>query len=631
MNHRSGINPFSRRVFIQSAASAGLAFCAGINVSLAGNPVNKRLHGLSSFGDLKYPADYSQFSYARPDAPKGGKFVFQPSYWYFNQNVQTFNTLNSFVLKGEAPPRMELCFDKLMVWAIDEPDALYCALAHSVEISTDRNSYVFELRREARFHDGSKITAYDVAFSYDLIKQKGHPLLAQDLRNLDAAIAHDDQTLELRFNGKQSDRAILSVANEVPIFSREYYQANEFTKSTMNIPLSSGPWRVGKLSSGRYIEYDRVKDYWAKDLPFAKGLNHFDQIRIEFYRERIAGFEAFKKGEILWREEFTSKTWATSYDFPAVNSGKVVKQKFSGERRPAMQGWAMNTRLKKFSNLKTRQAIGLCFDFEWTNKNLFYGAYQRSHSLFEKSEFRAHGEPSIGELALLEPLRAQLPQSVFGEPVMQPVTNGSGRDRKKFLRQASQLFAQAGWKPKAGRLLDENGKWFEIEFLIRSPVFERVLGGFVKSLKQLGIDATIRLVDPTQYQKRTESFDFDITASAVSLAANPTQESLSHFFHSLSAKRNGSYNLPGVEIGAVDKLVESMRDTNSRDELVTHMRALDRVLRAYHFWIPNWYSSDHRVAMWDMFGWPEPKPDFHFPVEQIWWRDEAKAKKIGKA
>ncbi len=621
--------PFTRRGFVKTIAGAGLLLAPGAKISLAANATGKKLHGLSSFGELKYPPEFSHFEYASPDAPKGGTFTFAPSYWYYNQNTQTYNTLNSFILKGAAPPRMEICFDTLMVWAIDEPDALYCSVAKNVEISADRNHYRFELREEARFHDGSKITAKDVKFSYDIIKQKGHPQLSQDMRNLKEVRLIGTHKLELIFNGKQSDRAILSLAGSIPILSASYYAERKFDSSNLDVPLASGPWQVGRFSGGQYIEYNRVKDYWAKDLGFARGLNHFERIRIEFYAERTAAFEAFKKGDVLWRQEFTSKVWATEYDFPAFRQGRVVKKLFPDELRPSMQGWALNTRRKKFQDQRVREAIGLCFDFEWTNRNLFYGAYTRSQSLFETSPFKAEGMPNEDELALLNSLEADLPPIVFSKPVVQPVSDGSGADRSN-LRKAFGLFNEAGWSSQNGKLVDENGEQFSIEFLMRSKSFEKVLGGFVANLRQLGVATSNRLIDPSQYQARTEEFDYDLIGTAFSFSASPTAELLRQTFHSKSADVRGSQNHPGVKLKSIDQLIDRLALVKTRNELITVMRVIDRVLRAYQFWIPNWYGANHRVAMWDMFGWKTPKPDYFFPVEQLWWVDAAKAQSIGK-
>ncbi|MGI9351703.1 MAG: extracellular solute-binding protein [Rhizobiaceae bacterium] len=621
-------SPFTRRQFLSS--SAAMAFAQLVpQVSLAQNRTGVKLHGLSAFGDLKYLPNYPHFDDAVLDAPKGGIFAFSPSNWVFNQNVSTFNTLNSFVLQGDAPPRMELCYDALMVGSPDEPDSLYCALAASVEISDDRNIYTFELRPEARFHDGSPVTASDIAFSYNVLKEKGHPSISQTLRDMASAKAVSEHVFQLTFNGQQSDRAILSSAS-IPILSKAYHKDNPIDASTLTPPLSSGGWKVSRINAGKSIEYERVRDYWAKDMPFAVGFGHFDKLRIEFFRDRVAPFEAFKKGDINWREEFTSKVWATEYEFPAVKDGRVVKREFSSELVPTMQGWALNSRKGKFSDPRTREAIGLCFDFEWTNKNLFYGAYTRSASVFETSDYKATGEPSPEELTLLDPYRAQLPPEVFGEAVLPHTTNGSGSDRKA-LRKANGLLKKAGWIRKDGKLVNKEGEFLSVEFLIRAPVFERILGNYTENLKRIGINSSIRLVDPSQFQARLDDYDFDIVGMAARFGASPTAESLRFFLHSESADQNGTRNFPGIKSPVIDALLEKMKRVSSREELTIILRSIDRVLRPMHLWIPNWHAANHRVAYWDMFGWKEPKPDYIFTPESLWWFDKEKAKAIGKA
>jgi len=625
-----GPNPFTRRRFVKLAGGALASAAFGLpRISLAANPVETPLHGLSAFGDLKYGPDFPGCEYASPDAPAGGRFAFTPSYWYFNQNTQTFNTLNSFVLSGEAPPRMELCFDTLMARAWDEPDALYCSLARSVTISADRNRYRFALREEARFHDGTPVTAEDVAFSYLILRDKGHPQLSLDLANLETANVLGGHEVEMVFNGRQSPRVILAVAGSTPILSKAYYSKNDFEAATLEAPLASGPWRVGRIAVGQFVEYERVADYWGRDLPFARGIDHFDVLRVDFFRERAALLEAFKKGEINWREEFTARFWATEYDFPAVRDGRVRRGEFPSERNPSMQGWAVNTRRGKLGDRRTRQALATLFDFEWTNRNLFHDSYRRSNSLFEKSDLAASGLPPEAELALLEPLRAQLPDEAFGEAVKQNVTNGTGNDRTIF-RKADALLAQAGWRKQGGRLVDASGAPLDVEVLINSQVFERILAPWSENMRRMGIEATVRLVDPSQFQSRLETFDFDLAGMAFSFEPNPTAESLRQYFHSQTADSPGSRNYPGIADPAVDALVAACGAAQDREALVTAVRALDRVLRVHHFWIPNWHAANHRVAWWDMFGSRDPKPDYFFPVERLWWYERAKAEAIGK-
>ena len=618
----------TRRELLGAACSAA-ACAAWPDDPLAAVPVDTPLHGLSAFGTLKYGPEFRRFDYASPDAPQGGVFAFQPSNWLFNQSTQTFNTLNTFVLAGDAPPRMELCFDTLMVRALDEPDALYGSLAKTVTISADGNRVRFELKEHARFHDGTPVTAEDFAFSLLLLKEKGHPDFLIDLAHLVAAEAKG-HVLELAFDGKQSRRAIHSIAESAPALSKASLAGKDFPAGDLVPLLGSGPWRVGRFEAGTFIEYERVRDWWGAGEPFAAGLDHFNRLRIDFYSESQAAFEAFKKGEIFWRQEFTSRAWAKDYDFPAVRDGRVKRAEFPNEKLPSLQAFALNGRRGKFADDRTRAAIGMLFDFEWTNRNLFFGSYARSHSLFARSEFVAEGLPSASELALLEPLRDRLPAEAFGPAVLQAPSDGSGADRS-ILRRASELLAQAGWQRRNGRLHGISGQPLEIEMLIDSQVFERVLGPYTENLRRVGIGANLRLVDAAQYQKRLETFDFDMAMFAFSFAANPTGESLKLFFHSSSAGQEGSNNYAGIADPAVDALVEAAGLAESRAELVAAMRALDRVLRARRFWIPNWHSQNHRVAHWDMFGWRDPKPDYGFPVERLWWLDRQRAGAIGKA
>jgi len=639
----------SRRGFL-AFAGASAATPLLPHIAFASVPAGMPVHGLSAFGELKYQPDFIHFDYASPDAPQGGTFNFSPPNWQWNQNTDTFNTLNPFVPNGDSPPRMEICFDQLMTRALDEPDAVYGLLAETVTILPDRKTYEFKLREGPRFHDGTPLTADDVVFTYKLFKEKGHAHLRLPLGRLADVVAVDAQTVRLSFSGDHSERTVLAIAT-YPIVSKAFFEANPFDSSQLNAPLGSGRYKAGRYAAGQFIEYDRVAGYWGADLPVNRGLNHFDRIRVEFYRDRQAAFEAFKKGNVLYRQEFTSRTWATGYDFPAIAEGKVVKREFPRELRPSLQAWAINQRKLRFADVRVRAAIGMCFDFEWTKRNLFYDAYERSDSLFENSEFVAEGLPSPAELALLEPLREKLLPEVFGEPVKQPRSDGSGRDRA-LLRAASDLLAQAGWRrPEAPGLLarllsaigigaapadprfviNEQGERLQLEMLVDDDVFVRVDSPFIENLRAVGIDASIRMVDASQFTVRQNDYDFDMISMAAALSATPTFDDLEEFMHSSSAKTNGTRNLPGTQDPAIDELLNQVAAAQDRDALVVAMRCIDRVLRARRDWIPNWYAANHRAAYWDMYGFKEPKPDYGFPVESLWWFDAEKAKKIGKA
>lgn len=622
----------SRRTVLKLSGAAALgASLAPLGPSAAWSQLSGAgpKHGLSVFGDLKYGPDFSHFDYANPNAPKGGTFSFQAPYWYFNQNVLTYNTFNSFILKGDAPPRMELCFDTLMVRAWDEPDAVYGLVAETVEVEDDGNRFVFNLRPEARFHDGSKLTAEDVAFSLNLLKEHGHPQLSQPLKVLTEVEVLGEHRVALQFNGEQARAFPLTVASDYRIFSKRYYTAYDFTQSTLTPPLSSGPYKVGKHAVGRYVEYHKAKNYWAQDLPVVAGQKNFDVVRIDFFRERQIAFEAFKKGDVLYREDFSSKIWATEYNFPAFQEGRVVKLEFPDGRPSGAQGWFFNTRREKFKDPLVRTAIGHAFDFEWSNQNLFYGLYQRTQSFFENTDMKAFGEPSADELALLEPYRDRLSPEVFGVPIDPPVSNGSGADRS-MLRKASELLKEAGYTRSGGNLVGPDGEPLVIEFLNNTTAYERITNPFVNILKKLGIQASFRVVDGAQYQARLNDFDFDIASRRYSF--EPTlSDTIRDFWGSEAAKTPGSFNIAGISDPVIDALMDNIIAATTRAEMTTAARALDRVLRAGHYWVPQWNKPIHTVAVWDIFGYPEKTPEYFFPVEDLWWIEPEKAEKPGKA
>ncbi|MEM1049238.1 MAG: extracellular solute-binding protein [Pseudomonadota bacterium] len=616
-----------RRTVLKLVAASALV--PGFAVTASAPPAHAAdggAHGLSVFGDLKYAADFSHFSYADPAAPKGGRHVTTPSTWAFNQSPLTYNTFNGFVLKGDAPPRIEITFDSLMVRALDEPDAVYGLVARSVSVSDDGNAYTFDLRPEARFHDGSPLTAEDVAFAVTLLKDKGHPNIGQVLRELESVEAVAPDKVVFTFTGRQS-RDLPLFVTQLPILSKAYYSDVDFEASTLVPPLGSGPYKIGDYGVGRYVDYVRVEDWWARDLPVSVGHYNFDVIRLEFFRDRQVAFEAFKKGSLTLREEFTSKTWATEYNFPAVTEGRVVRENFPDDRPSGAQGFFLNTRRPVFADPRVREALDYAFDFEWSNKNLFFDLYKRTGSFFENSTMKASGPPSAEELALLEPFRGQVPEEVFGEPYVPPVSDGSGQDRR-LLRRASQLLTEAGWKRSGEMLRNEAGATLDIEFLERSKQFERIVLPFIKNLKLLGVNARFRLVDPAQFQSRLKDFDFDVTTRRYALSSTPG-ESIRQFWGSAAADISGSNNLSGIRSEAIDAMIEKIIEAPDRPSLEIAARALDRLLRAGRYWVPQWYKGSHNMAMWDVYGYPETKPKHGFPVDSVWWRDTAKTEAIG--
>jgi microcin C transport system substrate-binding protein len=584
-------------------------------------------HGMSAFGDLKYPADFPHFSYVNPDAPKGGVFSQIGPNRQFNQSFQTFNSLNSYILKGDAAQGMELTFASLMSRSGDEPDAMYGFVARSVRISDEGLTYRFTLRAEPKFHDGTPLTAHDVVWSLATLKEKGHPIITQQLRDFNGAEVIDDRTLVVRFAEKRARDVPLFVAS-LPIFSRAYYSKKSFDESTLDIPLGNGVYRVGRFQAGHFIEYERVKDWWGANLPVSRGQNNFDIVRFEYYRDREVGFEGFTAKNYLFREEFTSRTWATRYEFPAFKDGRVKRTILPDDTPSGAQGWFINTRRNKFKDRRVREALIDAFDFEWTNKNIMYGSYDRTHSVFQNSPMMAEGKPDAAELALLEPFRGKLPDEVFGEAYLPPVTDASGQDRQ-WLRRGAQLLNDAGCTIKNGKRFLPSGQQFTIEFLGDEPTFQPHHLPYIKNLGTLGIDATLRLVDPVQYRSRVDDFDFDLTVERFSFSATPG-DSLRTFFSSQAAATKGTQNLAGIADPAVDTLVDIIIAAKTRDELTTACKALDRVIRAGRYWIPHWYKASHWIAYWDVFGYPASKPRYFRGIPETWWSDRDKAAKLGQ-
>jgi microcin C transport system substrate-binding protein len=606
-----------------------LVLGAGVLASLAARPAaaqeGPERHGMSAFGDLNYPADFKHFDYVDPNAPKGGLFSFVGSTRAFNQNFQTFNSLNSFILKGDAAQGMELTFASLMARAEDEPDGMYGLAARAVQISADGLTYRFLMRPGITFHDGSPITAHDVAFSLLILKDKGHPIAQIQLRDFTGAEAIDDATVVVRFAPQRARDVPLFVAG-CPIFSRAYYATQPFDETTLDVPLGSGPYKVGRFESGRYIEYDRVKDWWGGDLPVSRGQNNFDVVRYEFYRDRDVAFEGFTGKSYLFKEEFTSRTWATRYDFPAIRDGRVKRDVIPDDTPSGAQGWFFNTRREKFKDRRLRDALVYAFDFEWTNKTIMYGSYERTHSVFQNSPMMAVGKPTPEELALLEPFRGKVPDEVFGEPFVPPVSDGSGQDRA-LLRKASALLQEAGYQVKNGKRVLPNGEPIAIEFLLDEPSFQPHHMPFIKNLGVLGVGATVRLVDAVQYKKREDDFDFDVMIQRASFSSTPG-DSLRSYFSSQSASVHGSPNLAGIADPVIDTLIERIIAADNRPALVAACKALDRVIRAGRYWVPHWYKASHWIAFWDVFGRPATKPRYARGIPETWWYDRDKAARL---
>src|SRR5947209_1019791 len=580
-------------------------------------------HGMSAFGDLKYPAGFKHFEYVNPNAPKGGLFSQVGATRAFNQNFLTFHSLNIVILRGDGAQGMELTFASLMARAEDEPDALYGLAARAVQISSDRLTYRFLMRPSITFHDGSPLTAHDVAFSLKILKDKGHPIAQQSLRDLVSAEAPDDATVVVLFAAHRA-RDVPLFAASLPIFSRFSFSKRAFDETTLEVPLGSGPYKVGRFEPGRHIEYERVKDWWGADLPVARGQSNFDVLRYEYYRDREVAFEGFTAKSYLFREEFTSRTWATRYDFPALRDGRVKRDVISDDTPSGAQGWFFNTRREKFKDKRLREAFIDAFDFEWTNKKIMHGSYERTHSVFQNSDMMAVGKPSADELALLESFRGKVPDEVFGEPFVPPDSDGSGQDRA-LLRKASVILQEAGFVIKDGKRVTPQGEPISVEFLLDEPSFQPHHMPFIKNLNTLGIEANLRIVDPVQYRKRVDDFDFDLTVQRFGFSTTPG-DSLRIFFSSQAAAMRGSQNLAGISDPVIDALIEKIIAADNRTSLTMACRALDRVIRSGRYWVPHWYKASHWLAYWDVFSRPATKPRYARGAPETWWYDPERSK-----
>lgn len=586
-------------------------------------------HGLSAFGDLKYGPDFTHFDYVNPAAPKGGAVSTTTT-----RANQTFDTLNAYSLRGDPPMGLaapeNFVFDSLMVSAGDESDAVYGLVASHAEHIPGGDWVIFQIRPEARFADGTPLTAHDVVFSFEALKGEGAaPRYRLSLRDVIGAEALDEHRVRFAFAPEASKRDLPMLAATLPIFSRAWFEGRDFAAPVMEQPVGSGPYEVERVEAGRAVTYRRRPDYWAADLPVNVGRWNFDRITVEYFRDRSAAIPALQARVIDLHESFSSKEWAVDYDFPAVRDGRVIRAVLPDESPSGTQGFWFNTRRPQFQDPRVRQAIGLAFDFEWSNRTLFYDLYERTHSFFQNTEMMAEGEPGPDELALLEPWRDSLPTEVFGPVWVPMVSDGSGRNRAA-MREASRLLDDAGWATDAqGLRRNADGQTLRMEIFDDSAAFERIVNPFIQNLRALGVDASWRTIDAAQSQQRTREFDYDVTIARFSLGATPGN-GLLNFYHSSSADQMGSYNLTGVSHPAVDALVETMIAAETRDDLHVAGRALDRVLRAMHIWSPQWYKATHTVAHWNKFGSPAIKPTYSRAILDTWWVDPEKEAALGQ-
>ena len=567
-------------------------------------------HGLALHGEPKYPADFQRFDYVNPQAPKGGGVRLD--------ETGAFDSLNGFILKGNAAPGLSLIYDTLTVHALDEPFTEYGLLSETLDLAPDRAHLIHRLRPEARWHDGRPVTAADVVFTLNLIKTQGHPFLRGYYRGVEKAEALDEHTVRFDF-APGVNRELALIIGQMSVLPKHYWQDRDFEKTTLEPPLGSGPYRIADVKPGRSVTYERVADYWGRDLPVNRGRHNIQTIRYDVYRDRTVSMEAFKAGELDFRAENSSKNWATAYDIPAVRDGRIVKEEVDDHSPQGMQGFVFNLRRPQFQDRRVREAIGLAFDFEWSNRQLFYDAYTRSRSYFSNSELAATGLPSAAERALLEPFREDLPPEVFTQAYEPPKTRGDGRIRPQ-LRQAAKLLKQAGLRVRDGRLRNAAGEVFRFQVLLVSPLFERIVLPFKRNLQRLGMEVDLRVVDTPQYVNRLRAFDYDMIVVNFGQSLSPGNEQR-NFWSSEAASIEGSRNYAGLKNPVVDALVEKLIAAEDRPALVTAARALDRVLQWEFLVVPHFHITKHRLAYWKKLKRPANPPPYGLPLD-LWWIEE---------
>ncbi|MGB0575080.1 MAG: extracellular solute-binding protein [Alphaproteobacteria bacterium] len=580
-------------------------------------------HGLSAFGDLKYSSGFKHFDYVNPDAPKGGTIRLA--------GIDSFDSLNPYILKGVPVAGIGLIHATLMERANDEPDALYGLVAESVSVALDKSSITFDLRPTAKFSDGSAITSDDVVFTFQTLVKKGHPQYRFIFADVASVKALNKHRVKFTFKAPNNRDLPLQIAG-LPVLSKSYYDKVPFDKTTMTAPPGAGPYRVAKVEPGRSVLYQRIKNHWAENLPVMQGRYNFDKVQFDYFRDRDIAFQAFFSKSYDFREEFTSRSWATQYDDKLpVKDGRIVRATLADATPSGVQAFFFNMRRNKFEDRRVRAALDLAFDYEWTNKTLFYGLYDRTNSMFANSALAAEKPPTPEEIALLEPLRGKVPAEVFSKVYQSPKTDGSGRNRAN-LRKATRLLREAGWKIVNNKLVSKSGKPLTIEFLLFESSFQRIISPYVRNLKRLGIDARIRIVDVANFQHRMRQYDFDVVVQRYVQTNTPGIEQKT-FFSSKMADVPGSRNLAGIKNPAIDYLIEKIIAAKSRKNLVTAVHALDRVLMWNRYMVPQWYKGVHNIAYWNKFDRPKIKPKFDLGMLDTWWYSAKKASMIdaGKA
>jgi microcin C transport system substrate-binding protein len=577
-------------------------------------------NGLALHGDPKYPTGFTHFDYVNPDAPKGGDLHLSA--------IGTFDTVNPFTLKGVAADGAGAIFETLMAASTDEPSSQYGWIAETVTIASDRTWVSYKLRPEAKFQDGTPITPEDVIFSFETLRDKGHPFYRSYYK--DVIKSEKIGPHEVRFTFRDATNTELPlIMGQLPVFAKHTWDGKDFAATTLDPIIGSGPYKIDSMSPGRTITFVRDANWWGKDLPANKGRFNFDRIVYDYYLDDTVALEAFLAGRYDFRAENMAKHWSLDYNTDAVKQGLIKKQEIKNELPAGMQAWVFNMRRPLFKDKRVREAINEAFDFEWSNKNFAYGAYARTQSYFENSELAASGLPSPDELKILEPYRGKIADEIFTKPFELPKTDGSG-DIRDNLRKAADLLKEAGWTMKNGVLTNAQGQPFTFEIIANEPMFERWTEPFIRNLERLGMKVTLRTVDTSQYQNRLDDFNFDMTVSVFAQSVSPGNEQYD-MWGSSKADVKGSHNLIGIRDPVVDALVDKVVHANSREDLITACRALDRVLLSQYYVVPHWHIGTWRIAYWDKFGQPSIEPKYGLAYVDTWWIDASKIGKINAA
>ena len=578
-------------------------------------------HGIAMHGDLKYPKNFKKFDYANNLAHKGGEIKLSA--------IGTFDNLNPYILKGVAAWQVTYLFESLMKSSFDEPFSQYGLIAEGIKIPEDKSWVSFKLRSEAKFSDGTSITPEDVIFSFNILLEKGHPIYKTYYGQVDYVKKLSKNEVKFFFKGETNPELPLIIGYQLPIFSKKYWQNKEFDKTTLKPPLGSGPYIVSKIKPGRSITLKKNPDYWGKDLNVNSGRFNFETIHTDFYRDETVALEAFKSGSYDFKLENSSKNWATAYNFKAVDKGQVLVEEIKYFRPSGMQGFAFNIRKNIFKNKNVRKALSYAFDFEWSNRNLFYGAYTRTKSFFDNSELSSQNLPSNKELKILENYRGKIPNEIFNTIFSPPNTEVEENSLRKNLRIARRILKSEGWIIKDGVLTNnKTGEVLEFEILLRSPLFERIVLPMKRNLQKLGINVSIRTVqDDSQYIRRLENFDFDMVVTNYGSIISPGNEQ-KNYWSSQTADQPGSPNIIGVKNPVLDEIIEKLISSKTREELIIHTKILDRILLFNHYLIPQFHIGHYRVAYWNKLSRPKISPKYDLGFD-FWWYDPKKAKLIG--